>query len=1284
MANDENIKKPSLARRALGHVSAEVFQNSGAVGQAITNKVAGTKGKASRPSYRPVDNTTGSTPPESMAQPEAAPAPSSFKEKLSNFATKFKASSSDDIHTPDPNQNVQNQVIRLAKETKDAFADVDREFVKIRNDLSRVENMTSSVIKMTKQMNLEAAQLRFKQKVAGNQRRGLDGKFVSNDFAAQNPNQVKPQKTPDSGGGLSDLLDAAKNVAYGVGGTGLAAGAYKATKGLMGMGKAGTNIAGKISPVESLLAKNAASLAPKMKLGGGVIGAAATTLSIMKTDSENGNVLRNWLRSGMNSLGLSKMITKDGKDITDTEDDAPWIDRDKVQKNADEKETANEKPIKKSDDDVSINSSQDVLIKSLKDINIEATNDLVLKARMITFDAGTIRFKGQVEGLDGASSGSVKKPSPIVNDPAQTLRQQRYNDNVAQHGQDKANQLQDMEERGSSVGGVMDRVSNFVKGKGYNPTGVDRTGGGGGEQRSNRENQQEVQTDGERAGLNKKSQLIDAYGNHTKEALKIDGRQWNAYREAMAGIESSGGKYDLKGGSSNRFSGAYQFGAAEIAQTAKQLGEDAPSREAFLADPKMQERYLDRYTKDHHDTLMKNERYRNMTPEQQLGVLGYAHNQGAGGASKWLNTGEVGSDAFGTQGTRYTSAIARQLERTKGDESTAKSMPSRNDQQFDSNGAPVGVPKIGGITNKVGANLDKVDPALRNVGSEAARMFARDNPGYTAEILGPAGGFRSRGSTHNHGAQENGYGGALDFAIRGPDGKRLADRSGVAGSEDAFEKYATLHQHAKIAQQALHPDMPIGSGFAFDTSRGSGKKDWMHIDKTHKNYDWSKDFRNGDQKISGMSSQQIRDRVKQEYGDNPQLGGLGEPKPEEVKAQPKIEENPSVLTEAALKATGDKRLSENKPEIGLFDKIKNMVVSPANADPAMRSMKLDKAKIIEAIRKEHPMASFASDERIWQGVQDKIKEEGKVRLNGTTLSGSPQDIEGFKGGLKSNLKINPDDYMKEMKAKEEAKPEATKLAEVVATKEAVVPKTETPKTAVQNKELSLKERLSDEHLDDADKKWWGGNVGGKAKEPIQTEKPIVTNPDKPMENSKGPWLSNKPPEQGKLTPSPDVKPAAGEMSAGTRADMGWENFNNRSENLPGMKEGLEKLGEKRVADGAAPEKPAPADNVKADASFDERFKGEPKMDDNAKSPDLKTEGAKEIETSSGRPRVKIETEPSSPSEKRDEAGPSSGRAKTGSGDITSPTNHPESEGPSPGSDGYGDKAQNPECSLCDV
>jgi hypothetical protein len=143
--------------------------------------------------------------------------------------------------------------------------------------------------------------------------------------------------------------------------------------------------------------------------------------------------------------------------------------------------------------------------------------------------------------------------------------------------------------------------------------------------------------------------------------LGVSPGEWDAYRQGLADIESSGGKYGLIGGAGNHYSGAYQFGSAEIRDTARQLGEPPPSRDQFLRDPEMQERYLAQYTLEHHKYLMKNPKYAAMSPREKLGVLGYAHNQGPGGANRYLNTGREGRDAFGTSGAAYPKSINRRL-----------------------------------------------------------------------------------------------------------------------------------------------------------------------------------------------------------------------------------------------------------------------------------------------------------------------------------------------------------------------------------------------------------------------------------------------------------------------------------------------------------------------------------------------------------------------------------------------------------------------------------------------
>lgn len=139
------------------------------------------------------------------------------------------------------------------------------------------------------------------------------------------------------------------------------------------------------------------------------------------------------------------------------------------------------------------------------------------------------------------------------------------------------------------------------------------------------------------------------------KAMGFNPAQWDATKSAIAKIEHA--RYDQMGGSNNRFAGKYQMGGDEIAETARHLHIPTPSRNEFLHNPQMQEQFMAQYTKDHYDYLMKNPKFAAMSKEKQAEVLAYAHNQGAGGANKYLNTGMVGHDANGTAGTAYSNAV---------------------------------------------------------------------------------------------------------------------------------------------------------------------------------------------------------------------------------------------------------------------------------------------------------------------------------------------------------------------------------------------------------------------------------------------------------------------------------------------------------------------------------------------------------------------------------------------------------------------------------------------------
>ncbi|GBQ90966.1 phage tail tape measure protein [Gluconobacter albidus] len=132
------------------------------------------------------------------------------------------------------------------------------------------------------------------------------------------------------------------------------------------------------------------------------------------------------------------------------------------------------------------------------------------------------------------------------------------------------------------------------------------------------------------------------------------------YAGAIAGIES-GGRYDIMGGANKAYAGKYQLSRDAITDAAKWLHESAPTTGQFLHDPEMQERYFQAFTEQNRKALMRDPTFAGLSEAKQYAVLGYAHNQGAGGARSWLDGGEVRHDAFGTAGTKYSDAVLAAL-----------------------------------------------------------------------------------------------------------------------------------------------------------------------------------------------------------------------------------------------------------------------------------------------------------------------------------------------------------------------------------------------------------------------------------------------------------------------------------------------------------------------------------------------------------------------------------------------------------------------------------------------
>ena len=148
--------------------------------------------------------------------------------------------------------------------------------------------------------------------------------------------------------------------------------------------------------------------------------------------------------------------------------------------------------------------------------------------------------------------------------------------------------------------------------------------------------------------------------------LGISEKEWNIYKNTIAAIESNG-KYDIFGGDKNFYDGRYQMGdkaktdgaqQARLADPGHSRDPYDPKRIKFREDPALQEVLFAGFTIANHSYLLNGSPvYKKQSKAGQLQTLGYAHNQGWFAAKEWLRTGIVGTDGFGTRGTKFTDAL---------------------------------------------------------------------------------------------------------------------------------------------------------------------------------------------------------------------------------------------------------------------------------------------------------------------------------------------------------------------------------------------------------------------------------------------------------------------------------------------------------------------------------------------------------------------------------------------------------------------------------------------------
>lgn len=153
-----------------------------------------------------------------------------------------------------------------------------------------------------------------------------------------------------------------------------------------------------------------------------------------------------------------------------------------------------------------------------------------------------------------------------------------------------------------------------------------------------------------------------------------------------------------------------------------------PRRVAFRSNPQLQEQMFAAYTLANHGYLSSDPNYNaKQTVEQKLQVLGYAHNQGAGGASKWMRTGRVGKDGFGTAGTKYSNALREAFKRS----------PSYKQQQADTiaqqaaSQAQLQIPSTQVPKTKVTSQTTKESPTQAQAQAISTQIQAQISPSQT-------------------------------------------------------------------------------------------------------------------------------------------------------------------------------------------------------------------------------------------------------------------------------------------------------------------------------------------------------------------------------------------------------------------------------------------------------------------------------------------------------------------------------------------------------------------------
>jgi hypothetical protein len=142
-----------------------------------------------------------------------------------------------------------------------------------------------------------------------------------------------------------------------------------------------------------------------------------------------------------------------------------------------------------------------------------------------------------------------------------------------------------------------------------------------------------------------------------------DTEKWDNFRKVVGSIESNVDGYKARKG---KHTGYFQMSPVGIEEarafdkTLTPVGTSEKSRQMFMDNPELQERYYEAFVEANHKMLMTSDSYKNLSSDDKMGVLAYAQ-QGFGNARAYVEKGIVSVDGNNVKGTKYIDALVKEM-----------------------------------------------------------------------------------------------------------------------------------------------------------------------------------------------------------------------------------------------------------------------------------------------------------------------------------------------------------------------------------------------------------------------------------------------------------------------------------------------------------------------------------------------------------------------------------------------------------------------------------------------